>query len=87
LGIKYKAHASKVKVSQADGRKADKVQITSLGLRPRKKFLYIFDFGDELRARIQFLGLRSDPLPGNYPRIIESHGEAPPQYPEIEEGL
>ncbi|GFP31156.1 hypothetical protein HKBW3S44_00911 [Candidatus Hakubella thermalkaliphila] len=70
---------------KADGRKANKVQIASLGLRPRKKFLYIFDFGDELRHRIQFLGLRSDPLPGNYPRIVESHGEAPPQYPEIED--
>jgi hypothetical protein len=60
----------------------DEVILADLELRPGQKVLYIFDFGDDLRHEIEVVG--SFPLPANgpFPRIVESHGEAPPQYPE-----
>nr|MDA8219110.1 hypothetical protein [Dehalococcoidales bacterium] len=67
------------------GERGANVRLDRLGLRPRKRFLYIFDFGDEWRhdVRVEKAGLPSD---GDaYPRIVEKHGEAPPQYPGMDE--
>ena len=67
------------------GERSARVRLDRLGLRPRKRFLYIFDFGDEWRheIRVEKAGLRPDA--GEYPRIVEEHGEAPPQYGNEEE--
>jgi hypothetical protein len=46
---------------------------------------YIFDYGDDLRHTIEFLGNFPLPAQGDFPRIIEVHGEAPPQYPSYDE--
>lgn len=68
--------------SQNGALRADKYRIERLMLRPGKRFLYIFDFGDELTHDI----LVEDILPGaaepgvEYPCITEIHGENIPQY-------
>jgi hypothetical protein len=69
------------------GMRTARVRMDRLGLRQGKRFLYIFDFGDEWRheIRIEKAGLALDA--GEYPRIIEGHGEAPPQYGSVEEDL
>jgi hypothetical protein len=61
--------------------------IFTLNLRARKKFLYIFDYGDDLRHRITVEAVVKQGVAAeaDYPRIIEAHGEAPPQYPYAEE--
>ena len=51
-------------------------------MKPKKKFLYLFDFGDEWWHSVQLLGIRQEEPKGKYPRVIESQGEAPPQYDE-----
>jgi hypothetical protein len=58
--------------------------IYSLDLRARKQFLYIFDFGDDLRHRIKVEAVVKNGAEAGveYPRVIESHGAAPSQYPE-----
>lgn len=61
---------------------ASEVQLRDLHLVPRKKFLYIFDFGDEIRHQITVLHRRDEEPGARYPRILEVHGEAPPQYGE-----
>lgn len=41
-----------------------------------------FDFGDEWHYAVELLSIK-DAQPGvQYPRTIDSHGVAPPQYPE-----
>ncbi len=67
-----------------DGRPADQGIIAALGLRPRKRFLYLFDYGDELLHDVWLVGVGPADIEGRYPRIIKSQGEAPPQYPAIE---
>jgi hypothetical protein len=54
--------------------------IFSLGLRMKQRFLYIFDYGDEHRFEIQLLEMTPDAPKADYPRILEAHGENPPQY-------
>lgn len=67
------------------GARSALVRLDRLGLRPRQRFLYIFDFGDELRHDIQVDKADLPPDGGVYPRIVEVHGQAPPQYELWEE--
>ena len=55
-----------------------------LKLAPDQKFMYLFDYGDEWRFTIRVHAINPDAPDGEYPRIVESVGKAPPQYPEGE---
>lgn len=61
-------------------RHAEKTRLSSLPLKVNKRFLYLFDFGDELLHEVRVLR-RDEPIPGvAYPRIVAEEGDAPPQY-------
>jgi tetratricopeptide (TPR) repeat protein len=62
-----------------------RAKIDSLDLQAKSKFLYIFDFGDCWEHPVTVLSVREENAGGKYPRIVESKGEAPPQYPYDEE--
>ena len=68
----------------ADGHPATKVKVESLNLKPKQKFLYLFDYGDQWEFEVEFLkeGTYEKAV---YPRIIDSRGKAPEQYSEYEE--
>jgi len=70
---------------ESSARNARRARIDSLGLPVKKKFLYLFDFGDEWWHSVQLLGIKQEEPKGKYPRIIESQGEAPPQYADYDE--
>ena len=59
---------------------ADAARLDALPLRKNKRILYLFDFGDELRHEVRMVGEGTADAGGSYPRVIESVGEAPPQY-------
>jgi hypothetical protein len=63
-----------------------KVRLGDLGLEPGQKIAYVFDFGDEWRVELTVARVEADDG-GAYPRLLESIGEAPPQYPELEEDV
>jgi hypothetical protein len=71
----------------AEGRSAERYPLERLPLTPKQQFLYIFDFGDELRHLIKVEAIIPDGVQqgAKYPRVTEQHGEAPPQYPYAEE--
>lgn len=60
--------------------------LESLDLKVGKQFLYLFDYGDEWRfnVRVHAVGEDADP-DTDYPLLVESIGEAPPQYPYWDE--
>lgn len=68
-----------------EGRKAHQAKIDSLRLKPTQRFLYLFDYGDELMHEVRLMGVAPAVARQRYPRIVESHGKAPPQYPDVEE--
>lgn len=70
---------------EGPGRNAERVTLQAVGCKPGKEFLYIFDFGDELRhsIRVESQGTRAPDQ--SYPRTLSAVGEAPPQYPPGEE--
>ncbi len=59
------------------------VALAELGLEAGRKLAYVFDFGDEWRVllRVADVGAVEEPLP----RIVETRGEPPPQYPPFDE--
>jgi tetratricopeptide (TPR) repeat protein len=69
----------------SDYRDASGATLESLELRKNKRFLYLFDFGDELTFDIRVEDVGEETKGVSYPRILESVGEAPPQYPDEDE--
>ena len=55
------------------------VELGDLDLKVGKKFLYLFDFGDEWRFTCKVLRLLPEPTPE--PVVVRSLGAPPPQYP------
>jgi uncharacterized protein YecA (UPF0149 family) len=51
-----------------------------LGLKVGQKFAYLFDFGDELRHTITVVSITDVEVPLGKPVLVESVGDAPPQY-------
>jgi hypothetical protein len=59
--------------------------IGSLDLKPGQKILYLFDYGDNHEFDVRVLRINPEAPRGNYPKIIEKQGQAPPQYPDYDE--
>ena len=59
-----------------------RVRVGDLGLEPGQKIAYVFDFGDEWRVELTVARVDADDG-GVYPRLLESTGEAPQQYPDL----
>ena len=68
-------------LDREDSPVADEVEIADLELQLNQEFLYLFDYGDELRHEVELVEVLPVPEAGTFPRVVEQHGEAPPQYP------
>ncbi|MBX3440372.1 MAG: plasmid pRiA4b ORF-3 family protein [Planctomycetaceae bacterium] len=66
-------------------RNAAETPLASLQLKPGRTFQYLFDLGDSWWHEITVEETDAIVEPGNYPRILETHGQSPPQYPLDEE--
>jgi hypothetical protein len=56
------------------------------GATGKKEFLFLFDYGDEWHFGVKLVRVSDRIEPGvRYPRVAASQGEAPPQYPDIED--
>jgi hypothetical protein len=52
----------------------------------KEEFLFLFDYGDEWHFGVTLVHRSEQAEPGaRYPRVVARHGQAPPQYPELEE--
>jgi hypothetical protein len=60
--------------------------LEELNLEPKQAFMYLFDYGDEWRFKVRVHAVDGNADPdAEYPRVVESVGEAPPQYPDWDE--
>lgn len=60
-----------------------KTQLKDLKLRKGKRFLYLFDYGDEWHFNVK-VSESAKPAEDDkrYPRVVDKKGTPPPQYPE-----
>jgi len=56
------------------------------GTTGKKEFLFLFDYGDEWHFGVKLVGVTEvvDPAAA-YPQVVARSGEAPPQYPDLED--
>lgn len=64
---------------------AHEAVIGTLGFLRKHKFLYLFDFGDYNQFEVEVVDILPKCGGGRYPRLVESVGEAPEQYPGWDE--
>lgn len=60
------------------------IHLSRLKLKKGQRIAYLFDFGDEWRVRLTVRHIIADDGEP-YPRVLESVGDAPPQYPDYED--
>jgi hypothetical protein len=65
-------------------RKSAERRLNRLRLTEGQRIAYLFDFGDEWRVRLTLRQITTDDR-GFYPRLLESLGDAPPQYPDYDD--
>ena len=64
------------------------VRRTKLGIafpKVGKKMLFLFDYGDEWQFKVELIGLGQKEPRASYPRVVKQVGQAPPQYPDLDE--
>lgn len=66
-------------------RNAAKTKLSTLDLKPGQVFLYLFDFGDNWWHEITVEQIDATAEKGKYPRVLEGHGQSPPQYPNADD--
>ncbi|HWO12586.1 MAG TPA: SEC-C metal-binding domain-containing protein [Polyangiaceae bacterium] len=69
----------------SDPGQAARVNLAQLGLKPGKRFSYVFDFGDEHWHSLEVESVLDTPRASPAPRLVESIGEPPPQYDDLPE--
>jgi hypothetical protein len=69
-----------VPIAKPERKSADE-RLNRLELTTGQRIAYLFDFGDEWRVRLTLRQITADDRE-QYPRLLESAGDAPPQYPD-----
>ena len=62
-----------------------KTKIGEVWKKVGDKMMMLFDYGDDWRFVVELSGFGEKQPKTKYPRIIKSIGNAPEQYPEIDE--
>lgn len=84
MGVKrrYLSQNEEWELMEEDFKKVTMAQVFPLG---RRRLYYHFDFGDDWVFEIRKVGAAKEPSPhARYPRVIESIGPAPLQYPNLD---
>ncbi len=68
----------------SEGPFADEIEIGELELKKGQLFLYLFDFGDQWEFTVQLLEIKTEEKLLKQPKVLETHGEAPEQYQNVE---
>lgn len=63
----------------------DEVAVGEIPLRPGASMEYLFDFGDQWQFDVRLEKIDPPDARTKEPKILEKHGEAPPQYPNFDE--
>jgi hypothetical protein len=67
-----------------EGDSADEVQLGALPLEVGDTMKLVYDFGDNWQFTVQLERIDPSGAEGELPRILEEHGRAPVQYPELD---
>ncbi|HEY6559768.1 MAG TPA: SEC-C metal-binding domain-containing protein [Polyangiaceae bacterium] len=66
------------------GEKSSEATLDDLALCPNKRFLYLFDYGDEHLFAVRVVRVDAGERGPSRPRLADSAGDAPVQYPDLD---
>jgi len=64
------------------GKLASRIRIDCIELYGGRKFLYLFDYGDEWWHDVELVSVTERVTRAKYPRVVKKQAKSPPQYPE-----
>jgi hypothetical protein len=77
-GKRYDDHGSNY--GPGDDDMPAETELAQFNFQLRRKFNYLFDFGDSLLHHIEVIAVDKPAPRAKYPRLVDKHGKAPPQY-------
>jgi len=69
----------------SDARSVKRTKIVQAFPTVDTKMMFLFDYGDEWRFKVELVGLGEKAPNARYPKTLASVGQAPPQYPDPDE--
>lgn len=83
-GERYELFAD-MEDGDSDAGSVKRTKVAQVFGTPGKKMLFLFDYGDEWRFQVELRALGEKMPKMRYPRLVATTGEAPPQYPSVED--
>jgi hypothetical protein len=83
-GERYELFAD-MEDGDSDAGSVERTKVAEVFGTPKKKMLFLFDYGDEWRFVIEAMGIGKKTPKTYYPRVTASVGKAPKQYPDYDE--
>jgi hypothetical protein len=71
--------------SDSDAGSVAQTPVSKVFAKAGKKMLFVFDYGDEWLFQVELVKLGSKTPGRRYPRLLVSSGDAPEQYPDIDD--
>ncbi|MBI4668836.1 MAG: SEC-C domain-containing protein [Elusimicrobia bacterium] len=85
-GSEYSGDPLAGAVADRSGRFAEESLLSQLGLLKGRKFLYLFDYGDQWRHEVEVAEIVEREGAGEQAKIVEKCGESPDQYGDDDSG-
>jgi hypothetical protein len=82
--IKYELFAD-LEGGESDAGSVKRTKVAQAFPDVGSKMLFLFDYGDEWRFKVEVIGLGEKVPKARYPKVLAIVGKAPPQYPDLEE--
>jgi hypothetical protein len=79
--IKYELFAD-LEGGESDAGSVKRTKVAQAFPNVGSGMLFLFDYGDEWRFKVEVIGLGEKVPKARYPKVIKSVGTAPPQYPD-----
>ena len=71
--------------ADSDAASVQKTAVSKAFTKAGKKMLFLFDYGDEWRFTVELVKLGEKKPGTRYPRLVGTSGDAPEQYPDMNE--
>lgn len=83
-GKRYELFAD-MEDGDSDAGSVERTKVAEVFGKPKKKMLFLFDYGDNWHFLIEVIALGEKAPKTRYPRVVASVGKAPKQYPDFDE--
>ena len=82
---RYELFADLGEADEEGVRSVRRTKLSTAFPEPGKQMLFLYDYGDGWQFKVELIGLGQKEPKVAYPRVVKQVGQAPPQYPDLDE--